>query len=165
MEHLCLNNMKKRYLQRVFGGFSLIELLVTLTILSILASITIPMMEMTVKRTKEQELRTALRTLREAIDVYKQASDEGRISKSVDASGYPPDLNVLVAGVVDAKDIKRGKIYFLRKIPADPMSETGEWALRSYKSPADRPEAGEDVFDVYSTSGVIGTNGTPYYDW
>jgi len=157
--------MKTQSIQRTVRGFSLIELLVTLTILSILASITIPMMEMTVKRTKEQELKTALRTIREAIDAYKQASDEGRITKSMDTSGYPPSLQVLVTGVVDAKDIKKGKIYFLRKIPVDPMTDSGEWALRSYKSPADRPEPGDDVFDVYSSSDAVGTNGTPYYDW
>jgi general secretion pathway protein G len=157
--------MRRKHLQRDFSGFSLIELLVTLTILSILASITIPMMEMTVKRTKEQELKSALRTVREAIDAYKQASDEGRITKSMDTSGYPPNLQVLVTGVIDAKDIKKRKIYFLRKIPVDPMTDSGEWALRSYKSPADRPEPGEDVFDVYSSSDALGTNGTPYYEW
>lgn len=157
--------MRKWSLQKNISGFSLIELLVTLTILSILASITIPMMEMTVKRTKEQELKTALRNIREAIDAYKQASDEGRVTKSMDASGYPPNLQALVTGVADAKDIKKGKIYFLRKIPVDPMTDSGEWSLRSYKSPADRPESGEDVFDVYSSSDTVGTNGIPYYDW
>jgi general secretion pathway protein G len=146
-------------------GFSLIELLITLSILAVLASVTIPMMEMTVKRTQEQELKTALRNIREAIDAYKQASDEGRINKSMDESGYPKSLEILVEGVTDAKDIKKGKIYFMRRIPADPMYESGEWGLRSYKSTAVEPKPGEDIFDVYSLSSEIGMNGLPYNEW
>eukprot|EP01137_Pigoraptor_chileana_P015453 Opistho-2@71395 len=150
---------------RSLNGFSLIELLITLAILAVLASVTIPMMEMTVKRTQEQELKTALRNIREAIDAYKQASNEGRITKSMEESGYPKNLEMLVEGVTDAKDIKKGKIYFMRRIPADPMNDSGEWGLRSYKSTAGEPKPGNDIFDIYSLSTDIGMNGLPYNEW
>lgn len=151
-------------------GFSLIELIITLAILAVLASIAAPLVEVTIQRNKEQELTTALRTIREAIDAYKQASDEGRVSKSTDESGYPKTLEVLVDGVEDARDIKKNKLYFLRRLPKDPMLETGlndlpQWGLRSYRSTADKPEPGADVFDIYSLSEEAGLNGVLYNQW
>ena len=101
-------------------GFTLIELLVTVAIIGLLASIALPMTELVVQRSKEQELRVALREIRTAIDAYRKVWDEGRIQKSVDDSGYPKSLEVLVEGVEDAKSPKRAKIYFLRRIPRDP---------------------------------------------
>lgn len=157
-------------------GFSLIELIVTVVIVAILASATMPLLKMTVQRTKENELRTHLREMRAAIDAYKLAADQGRIKKNMDETGYPPSLEVLVEGVEDIKSPKRKTIKFLRRIPTDPMAvndtvagETVEasdmWGLRSYESPADEPEEGEDVFDVYSLSQKIGLNGVPYAKW
>lgn len=162
-------NAHKTYSQRQYG-FSLIELIITMAILAVLASIAAPLSEVAVQRTKEQELNTALRTIREAIDAYKNASDEGRISKSLDESGYPRTLEVLVDGIEDAKDIKKAKLYFLRRLPRDPMLESKlndlpEWGLRSYKSTADKPEQGADVFDIYSLSDEVGLNGVPYSQW
>lgn len=83
----------------------------------------------------------ALREIREAIDAYKRASDDGVIEKPFNKSGYPPSLALLVEGAVDKKDAEGARIYFLRRIPVDPMSAE-PWALRSYASPADAPGPG-----------------------
>jgi general secretion pathway protein G len=151
-------------------GFTFIELMVTLAILVVLASIAMPLMQVSMQRTKEQKLSESLRLIRTAIDAYKKASDEGRIKKNVDESGYPPDLESLVIGVEDIKDIKRNKIFFLRKLPQDPMSETANkgndnWGKRSYQSSAEDPQEGRDVFDVYSLSDGVGLNEVPYREW
>jgi general secretion pathway protein G len=146
-------------------GFTLIELLVTVAIVALLASIALPLAETTVQRSRESELRRSLRELREAIDAYKRAGDEGRIEKKADRSGFPPSLQVLVDGVDDLGDPKREKkVYFLRRLPRDPVSGE-DWGLRSYASAADAPRPGDDVFDVYSVSRGTGLNGVPYKDW
>lgn len=152
-------------------GFSLIELIVTLAIIGVLATIALPLAEVSVQRSKEQELRTALRQIREALDSYKQASDEGRISKSIDESGYPKSLEKLVEGVEDIKSPRHIKIYFLRQLPRDPMADSqsalpqDSWGKRSYESSKDDPKEGNDVFDVYSQSKEIGLNGISYREW
>lgn len=153
-------------------GFTLIELLITLAILGVLASVALPLAELAVKRSKEQELRAALREIRTGLDAYKKAWDEGRIPKKVDETGYPPSLEVLVEGIVDAKDAQRKqRIYFMRRLPRDPFHDDGgvpaaqTWGLRSYESPPDAPAAGKDVFDVYSLSPGVGLNGVPYRQW
>ena len=160
--------------KKAVKGFTLIELVVTVVIVAILGSVVLPMMQLNVKRAKESELRSDLIKIREAIDAYKKASDDGRIKKSIEQSGYPPSLEVLVNGVADEKDIKKKKIKFLRKIPADPLrinvannllDNTYEWGLRSYQSEAANPTAGEDVYDVYSLSSQVGINGIPYAQW
>jgi general secretion pathway protein G len=145
-------------------GFTLIELLITVAILGLLASVALPLAEVTVQRGKEADLRRSLRELREAIDAYKRAADDGAIEKAADKSGYPPTLAALVEGAVDKRDPEGGRIYFLRRVPADPMTG-GEWGLRSYASPADAPQPGQDVFDVYSRSEQVGLNGIPYREW
>lgn len=157
-------------LQPAWRGFSLIELLVTLAVLAVLASIAIPVAETAVRRTQERDLRQALREIRQAIDEYKQATNEGRISKSIEQSGYPPSLQILVDGVPDARSPGRQRQYFLRRIPRDPfapptLSAADSWGLRSYASAADAPEAGADVYDVFSKSERKGLNGIPYRLW
>jgi len=145
-------------------GFTLIELMLTVAIVALLASIALPLAEVTVQRNKEQELRTALREIRTAIDAYKRAVDEGVIARGVDRTGYPPKLEVLVEGVPDQRKPDGPKVYFLRRLPRDPM--TGEnWGLRSYASPFDEPKAGLDVYDVFSVSEAKGLNGVPYREW
>lgn len=160
-------------INKKFKGFTLIELIVTVTILAILASAAMPMLQMSVQRSKENELRANLRQIREAIDAYKKAADDGRIKKSIEETGYPPDLIILVNGVTDEKDVNKNKIKFLRRIPQDPMLSSDEnagdlpsnWGLRSYESDAQNPTEGADVFDVYSQSQQVGINGVPYANW
>jgi general secretion pathway protein G len=145
-------------------GFTLIELLIVVAIMALLASIAAPLAELGYQRGKEQELRYALREIREAIDAYKRASDEGKIERKADASGYPPSLATLVEGVEEKTNPEKTKIYFLRRIPKDPLG--GEaWGLRSYASPADDPRDGKDVYDVYSRSEGVGLNKLPYREW
>lgn len=152
-------------------GFTLLELLIAATIVAALAAVALPLAELTVKRNKETALLAALRDIRNTIDAYKQAGDEGRIIKNVEDSGYPKKLDVLVEGIEDAKSPKKTRIYFLRRLPRDPMhpdpktpaAET--WGLRSYNSPPDDPREGKDVYDVYSLSTGVGLNGIPYRQW
>lgn len=152
-------------------GFTLIELLVTVVIVSILASAAIPLMDLAAQRNKELELRRVLREIRRGLDAYKQAVDEGRIMRKIGESGYPHTLADLEKGVLDAKDPSGKRIYFLRRLPRDPLfpdpSVPAErtWAKRSYASPPDAPREGDDVFDVYSLSDGIGLNGIPYRQW
>lgn len=152
-------------------GFTLIEMLVTVTIVALLSSISFPLLEMAERRSNERELRAALRQIRTALDNYKQAVDDGRIVEPTKGSGYPPNLDVLVAGVIDARSPNKDKkIYFLRRIPPDPMVPLSpgarpEWGMRSYTSSAADPQPGIDVFDVYSRSQGIGLNGIPYKEW
>jgi general secretion pathway protein G len=153
------------------AGFTLVELIATVAIVGVLAAAAAPMLEVSARRAKEAELRTALRTLREAIDAYKRAADEGRIERKADESGYPRALQELVDGVQDAKSPDRRRIYFLRRMPRDPLapdprlSAAETWGLRSYASPPSAPAPGNDIFDVYSTSTRVGLNGVPYREW
>lgn len=151
-------------------GFTLIELLVTLALISLFATLALPLAELTVKRSQEAELRAALRQIREALDRHKQMADDGRITLRLGDSGYPPTLEILVEGVIDTKSPDRQKIYFLRRLPRDPLADPsqkadGGWGRRSYKSPYDRPRAGDDVYDVYSLNTGVGLNGIPYREW
>ncbi len=156
---------------RAQAGFTLIELLITATIVAILASVALPLAELNVKRTRENELRAALREIRNAIDAYKQAVDEGRVTRLADASGYPTRLELLVEGVEDARSSKKAKIHFLRRLPRDPLHADPQtaaaqtWGKRAYDSPHDAPQEGRDVYDVYSLSNAEGMNGIPYRQW
>ena len=145
-------------------GFTMIELLAVLGILAVLLVIALPFAELTARREHETELRHDLWEIRDAIDAYKRMADAGLLQQS-SKSGYPPDLQVLVNGV---QTTTATTAYFLRSVPQDPFAPTapdGGWALRSYRSPPDRPEAGEDVFDVHSRSTEIGLNGIALAKW
>jgi general secretion pathway protein G len=155
---------------RARRGFTLVELIATLAILGLLAVTAFPVVDLTVKRRKEQELRYELRQIRDAIDAYKRAGDEGRIPRQPGESGYPPNLDVLASGVEDQRSPVKAKLYFLRRVPTDPFAEPGltgksSWGRRSYASPPNEPKDGDDVYDVFSLSPLKGINGIPYRDW
>ena len=147
------------------------EMVVVVAIVGVLAAAARPMVELAARRAKESELRHALRTLRTAIDEHKQAADEGRIAKAVDASGYPPSLRVLAEGVPDTRSSDGSKrIYFLRRLPRDPFSAADlpaaeTWATRSHESPPEAPRPGRDVFDVASRSERTALDGSRYDQW
>jgi general secretion pathway protein G len=147
-------------------GFTLIEMMVVLAMLAVLAMATAPVAQLVADRSRERELKAALREMRDAIDEYRRATEDGRISRGAGTSGYPPTLDSLVDGV---PALSGGRIYFLRRIPRDPMAnvpaEAEKWGLRSYASGPDHPMAGEDVFDVYSLAEGTGLDGTPYRKW
>lgn len=152
------------------GGFTLIELVVTVAIVAILAAVAVPMAELSRQRSQEQDLKLAVHDIRTAIDQYKRAADAGWIYRRADASGYPPTLETLVEGVPDLR--KPGqKHYFLRRIPRDPMNNDqaltpgGTWGKRAYASEANAPHEGDDVYDVYSRSPRVGLNNVPYREW
>ncbi len=152
-------------------GFTLIELLVTLAILAMLGTLVVPVTQVTMQRKNEQELRHALREIRNGIDAYKKAYDEGRLPRVLNSNGYPKNLEILVEGVADQRSPKRAKIHFLRRIPRDPfnpdseLSDAQTWGKRSYASEAAEPQEGEDVYDVYSLSPRVGLNDVPYRKW
>ena len=152
-------------------GFTLVELMIVVAIMAVLASSAMPLYELTSQREKEKELRVALRQIREALDAYKRAIVDGRIARKADESEYPRKLEDLVVGMPDAKDPEKRNIYFLRRLPRDPMSadpalsNADTWGKRAYESPPDNPQEGNDVFDVYSYSQQIGLNGIAYDKW
>ena len=143
-------------------GLSLVELIVTVAILSILASAAIPVMRFQVKREKERELRYDLWEMRAAIDRYKDAADKGAFQTKVDSDNYPPDLDTLVTGV----EVQSKKLKFLRRIPVDPMTGNTDWGLRSMQDDSDSQSwGGQNVFDVYSKSQGTALDGTKYATW
>ncbi|OGD17690.1 MAG: general secretion pathway protein GspG [Candidatus Aminicenantes bacterium RBG_13_59_9] len=166
-------------------GFTLVEMLVTLTILAILAAAVLPLAKTAVKREKEIELRRNLRIIREALDAYKKLADEKKIELEEEQEGYPPDLETLVKGVevkaqqsepqlgggLDRKpaqttEAEEKVIKFLRRIPLDPMTGSTDWGLRSYQDEPDSDDwGGENIYDVYSKSPGTALDGTKYKDW
>jgi general secretion pathway protein G len=142
-------------------GFTLLELIVTTTILMILTLMALPLARITIKREKERQLRRALWEMRDAIDHYKEAADRGGFQIKADSFGYPTSLDDLVKGV----DVGGKKTRFLRRIPVDPMTGT-EWGLRSVQDAVDSDSwGGQNVFDVYTKSEGVGLDGTKYSDW
>ncbi|MGZ5478333.1 MAG: type II secretion system protein [Candidatus Aminicenantales bacterium] len=153
-------------------GFTLVELIVALSIVAVLAMLALPLGKMAVKRTNEIELQRALRTMREAIDAYKKLADEKKFEVDEETEGYPPTLETLVKGVeIQDKDSKgkagaKKTVKFLRRIPKDPMTDSYDWGLRSYQDDFDSDAWGEEnVYDVYTKSPAIALDGTKYKDW
>jgi general secretion pathway protein G len=161
-------------------GFTLTELIITLTIIAILAASVLPLAKNTVKREKEIELARCLRQMREAIDLYKKMADENKIEleeESDELNGYPATLDILVKGVTIREEAQQGEestsgsgatkiMKFLRRIPRDPMTNSYTWGLRSYQ---DEPNSdrwgGENVYDVYTKSPGTALDGSKYKDW
>jgi len=152
-------------------GFTFIELMVTLAIMAVLGLIALPIGELAVQRKKENELRSALSEIRAALDAYKRAAEQGRVTVKIGESGFPKSLDVLVEGLPDQKSPDRKALYFLRRLPPDPMfpgssmAPAETWGKRSYATPPDDPHEGDDIFDVYSLSNAKGLNGVPYRQW
>ncbi len=153
-------------------GFTLVEMIIVLSIVAILALSALPLGKMAVKRSNEIELARALRTLREAIDAYKKMADEKKFEVDEDTQGYPPTLETLVKGVeVQSKDAQgkagaKKTVKFLRRIPKDPMTDSYDWGLRSYQDDFDSDVWGEEnVYDVYTKSPNTALDGTKYRDW
>jgi len=143
-------------------GFTMVELIVAMTILMVLTAIAVPVMRVTIQRSKERELRRDLWQMRDAIDRYKDAADRGAFQTKLDSQGYPPDLDTLVKGV----DANGKKLRFLRRIPIDPMTGKNEWGMRSMQDDPDSDSwGGQSVFDVYSKSQGTGLDGTKYSTW
>ncbi len=152
-------------------GFTFIELMVTLAIMGVLAMMAVPMAQVTLQRGKEHELRSALMEIREGLDAYRRASEQGRIAAKLGDTGYPKTLDDLIQGVPDQKHPQKQNLYFIRRLPRDPMntntglSAADTWGKRDSHSPPDEPTEGDDVFDVYSLSDKTGLNGIPYRKW
>jgi general secretion pathway protein G len=145
-------------------GFTLVEMIAAMTIMLLLTTIALPMASVVIRREKEQELREDLRTMRNAIDRYKDFADRGMIPTEMDTYGYPPTLEILVKGV--ALKGSKDKYKFLRTIPVDPMTGNTDWGMRSMQDDPDSQSwGGQDVFDVHSKSTGVGMNGIPYVDW
>ncbi|HVF90816.1 MAG TPA: prepilin-type N-terminal cleavage/methylation domain-containing protein [Blastocatellia bacterium] len=153
-------------------GFTLLEIIIVISILSILTAAAVPMVRNSVKREREAELRLALRSLRQAIDAYKRYHDQTQgLAIPIEwktPTGYPKDLDILVEGFIPANVVGTGgtRVRFLRRMPIDPMTGGTEWGKRSYKdTPTTTSWGGEDVFDVFTTSDAQALNGTKYADW
>jgi len=157
-----MRSFKRPTRKRGERGLTLIELLVTVAILSILATAAIPVARFTVKREKERALRRDLWMMRDAIDHYKDAADRGAFQTKVESQNYPPDLQTLVTGV----DVQGKKVRFLRSIPVDPMTGNTDWGMRSMQDdPTSDSFSGQSVFDVYSKSTGTALDGTKYSEW
>lgn len=141
---------------------TLVELITAVTILAILTGMAIPLARVRIKREKERELRDALWEMRDAIDRYKDAADRGAFQIKLGTEGYPPDLETLVKGV----DVQGKKVRFLRRIPKDPMTQDGEWGMRSMQDDPDSTSwGGQNVFDVFSKSDAEALDGSKYSEW
>lgn len=163
--------MQARAQRAAQRGFTFIELMITLAIMATLAAVAVPMVQVGVQREREHQLRAALLEIREAIDAYKRATDNGSIKLNIGDSGFPKKLEELVDGVPDQRSPRKQNIYFLRRLPRDPFapasvsSAAATWNKRAYNSPPDNPTEGEDVFDISSRSDKLGLNGIPLKTW
>ena len=146
-------------------GYSLVELVVVVTIILVLTAMIVPVARFNWTRMKEMELKEALRNMRTAIDDYKRLSDQGLIPVEVGTEGYPKELDDLVKGVELVGQVKKVR-KFLRKVPVDPMTGEATWGLRSLQDDFDSTSWGrQNVYDVYSLSEGTGLNGIPYAKW
>jgi general secretion pathway protein G len=160
-QSMNINNKARFVASRQQRGFTLIELIVTTSIMVILVGAALPVAKMAIFREREHELREDLWMMRDAIDRYKDAADRGAFQTKVDSQNYPPDLDTLVKGV----DVGGKKVKFLRHIPIDPMTKQ-DWGLRSMQDDKDSDSwGGQNVFDVYTKSDGVALDGTKYKDW
>ena len=161
-------------MKRQAQGFTLIEMVVVLAIVAILALAAQPLNELALRRAQETALRHALREVRTAIDEHRRGVQRGVLVAGAKNSPYPPSLQSLVNGVIVAaapgQEPGESRLYLLRRLPRDPFADPTvpaheTWGLRASTSPPDSPQAGGDVFDVYSRSELRALDGTRYRDW
>ena len=159
--------------RRLSNGFTLIEISVALGVMATLLMGAVPLLRAEQQRAKENQLKQSLMQIRYALDRYKQAGDQGLIARAVGTSGYPATLEILARGDILINSPKQERIYFLRRIPRDPFATSAmdqlppeqTWQTRAYVSAPDAPAPGADVFDVFSQSKRIGSDGQPYSKW
>lgn len=161
-------------MKRQTQGFTLIEMVVVLAIVAILALAAQPLHELALRRAQETALRHALREVRTAIDEHRRGVQRGALVAGAKNSPYPPNLQSLVNGVSVAatpgQEVGESRLYLLRRLPRDPFADPAvpaheTWGLRASTSPPHAPQAGGDVFDVYSRSELRALDGTRYRDW
>lgn len=147
------------------NGVTLLELVIATGILLVLASAALPVVRMSVQRTREAQLHKVLREIRNAIDHYKDYADRNLIRVEVGSEGYPPDLEALVKPIQIGAGSDR-KVRFLRRIPVDPMTGRAEWNMQSVQDdPDSTSKGGNNVFDVHSKSQGTALDGTKYAEW
>ncbi len=159
------------------GGFTLIELVITVALVGLMSLMALPLYDVATTRMKESELRQALRTIRQGLDAYKAAVNDGRLAQESGASGYPPSLELLTEPLelLGKRDLSGSlatqRMVILRQLPRDPfnsdvdMPAEQSWRTRAYASRADDPQPGDDVFDVSSKSDRTALDGTTYSSW
>ena len=171
-------------MKRQDHGVTLIELLITLVIIFILASIALPLTKVSSKRSKELELRQTLRTVRTAIDNFRRdwARDNNTLlgplcvknqlscKEQTGVTGYPKTLETLLkielSGAESATEETISLRRYLRNIPTDPMTHSQEWGIRCYQDDANVDDwCGEDVFDIFTTNTGTAIDGTSYRNW
>jgi general secretion pathway protein G len=147
-------------------GFTLVELIVTFTIMITLAAMSVPLARSKVRVTKERDLIAALREMHAAIDKYKDFADLGYLGPvKQGTNGWPETLDILVEGV-KLPGPEGKKMRFLRKVPTDPFTGKAEWGMRSDQDdPTSTSWGGQNVFDVYTKSPAKDPDGKPYADW
>jgi general secretion pathway protein G len=147
-------------------GLTLVELIVSFTIMLVLSTMAVPLARYKIRRDREIALREALKEMRTAIDKYKDDADANKMGPlKIDTYGYPESLDILVDGVKMAGTVDTKKRY-LRRIPKDPFTNSREWGKRSMQDdPASTSWGGQNVFDVYTTTMEKASDGTPYSEW
>lgn len=162
---IARGDSRSRRTRAAEAGLTLIELVIACAILIVLSTMAMPLTRMEIKHRKEADLRYDLREMRDAIDRYKDAADKNLIQVQAGTEGYPPDLETLVKGV-QLSGGNNENVRFLRQIPVDPITGSADWGMRSVQDDPDSTVwGGQDVFDVYTTSGATAMNGTKYSDW
>jgi general secretion pathway protein G len=143
-------------------GFTLIEMIVAVSLISILCGMAVPLARLSIRRDKERVLRADLLKLREAIDRYEEGSLDGKFLRAPSA-GFPPNLQALV----DPIELRNGlKLRLLREIPVDPMTGNRDWGVHSMEDDPDSDSwNGEQIWDVYSKSDETASDGTKYRNW
>jgi general secretion pathway protein G len=149
------------------GGFSFVEMIIATALIMILASATLPIVRISIRRERESNLRRTLREIRMAIDKYQDACTSNKIAATdLTAQCYPPDLQTLVDGAPALNSTADLKYKFLRRIPLDPVTGKADWG---FKAVTDMPDSkswgGGNVFDVYSKAEGTALDKTKYRDW